>query len=907
MILRKKARPTKVEQQSGIDKQKCYFYAQNDLNLSINPYNTMRRTFVLFLALSIFSPWLFAAEKLVFSQWLTIEPFNLEYPVFHEVENTQGKVFSDRELLGLDFFDLNDYFPEQGVRLEWTRGQSGIWTASPTNENGYLVITGEDTPDKPRLAYLAAYIQADRWISAQLEIKSPYLLEAYLNGSRIGTKATLEQEENTIGRVSQKLKLPRGNHLLVIKTLRPPKDGLEWKVMANLEVDEPFEPADLVLHLEPGTIKSISHVLDGKKITGVQPSPDGSLYAINYSRSLPPSDQSESWTEIKSFEGDRLVHSFRHARISRINWLPKSNAVSYTSTRDGKTSIHWHHMETGEQRLVMENVENLGGFQWSPDESLIIFSVREEGSGTDATMHQVLGMQDRQGHWRHRSFLYLLDVGTGIRTRLTHGNLTTSLQDISPDSRTLLFSQSRPDYQERPYTKTDLMTLNLETMAVDTLLANQRWGISASFSPDGKKLLATGGPSAFDGAGENVPEGTIPNNYDTQAYIYDIESRSAECITLDFDPSVSSVRWHAPTNQIYLLTVDQDYQRIYQFDPRRKRFTLLDTGVDYASGLSLADQGLVLTYLGNQTNAPRKAYKMNLRNQLPVVLEDTESHHFRMVQLGETGNWDFVASTGVEVKGRYYLPPNFDPSEKYPVIVYYYGGTTPVGRTFAGRYPFNLWAGNGYVVYVLQPSGATGFGQTFSAAHVNNWGITVADEIIEGTNKFLEAHPFTDPEKVGCAGASYGGFMTMLLMTRTDLFAAAISHAGISSISSYWGEGYWGYSYSAEATAESFPWDSPEIYVGQSPLFHADRITTPLLLLTGDSDTNVPPGESIQLYTALKILDRPVELIMVKGENHHIVTYNKRIQWHNAIMAWWDKYLKEQPQWWEEQYPPKNY
>jgi dipeptidyl aminopeptidase/acylaminoacyl peptidase len=62
------------------------------------------------------------------------------------------------------------------------------------------------------------------------------------------------------------------------------------------------------------------------------------------------------------------------------------------------------------------------------------------------------------------------------------------------------------------------------------------------------------------------------------------------------------------------------------------------------------------------------------------------------------------------------------PERKYPVIVYYYGGIRPVGRTFGGRYPFNLWAGNDYLVYVLQPSGAVGFGQEFSAAHVNNWG-----------------------------------------------------------------------------------------------------------------------------------------------------------------------------------------
>ena len=224
-------------------------------------------------------------------------------------------------------------------------------------------------------------------------------------------------------------------------------------------------------------------------------------------------------------------------------------------------------------------------------------------------------------------------------------------------------------------------------------------------------------------------------------------------------------------------------------------------------------------------------------------------------------------------------------------------------RDFGGRYPKNLYAAQGYVVYVLQPSGATGFGQEFSALHVNDWGIIVADEIIDGAKKFLAAHPFIDEKRVGCIGASFGGFMTMLLQTRTDMFAAAIAHAGISSISSYWGEGYWGYLYSAVATANSFPWNRKDIYIDQSPLFHADKIKTPLLLLHGSVDTNVPPGESRQLYAALKLLGREVELIEVEGQNHHILTYNKRIKWTKSIIAWFDKWLKDQPQWWEDLYP----
>jgi len=865
-----------------------------------------RAGFVLFLVL-LFPAILLGSEKIVISQWLSTGPLAVGYPAFHEMKNVEGKTFSNTELLSFGHLNLNDYFPEENLSLQWFSGIKAQWKASFADENGFLVLSDGSQTAKPQVAYLATYITTERWVSTQLEIRSPYLLDAYFNGSRIGTKSTIEKEDGTTGRVSKELKLPRGTHLLVIKTLKPPQEGLEWRLTANLEIKEPFALGDLAPGLSPNNIKNINHIMDGVKVTRVQPSADGRHYAISYRQSLPPSDQSETWTDIRRFSDNRLVYSFKHSRASRFTWLSSGSILTYATSRNNKSTIHWHNIETGEIRTLLEDEDKMGMFRWAPDASYIIYSVREDGSGTDATMRQVLGMQDRPGGWRNRNFLYKYDVATGLKTRLTYGNVSTSLMDISPDSKTLLISLSRPDYQERPFSKSDLLLLDIATLAVDTLLVDQSWGVSAVFSPDGKKLLATGGPMAFDGAGLNISEGTISNNTDRQAYIYDLETGSLKCITLNFDPSVSSVYWHPVENNIYLHVVEEDYQRLYRYDVRRERFSRVETGVDMISGIDFAERELTATYLGSQTNAPQKAFVMNLRNNRFQVLEDTEGHTYRHVQFGEVRDWNFTTEDNLKIKGRYYLPPDFDPEKKYPVIVYYYAGTTPVGRTFGGRYPFNLWAGNGYVVYVMQPSGAIGFGQEFSAAHVNNWGITVADEIIDATKAFLAEHSFTDASKVGCAGASYGGFMTMLLLTRTDIFATAISHAGISSISSYWGEGYWGYSYSAGATAFSFPWNRQDIYVGQSPLFHADKVNTPLLLVTGDSDTNVPPGESIQMYTALKILGRPVELILVKGEDHHIVTYNKRIEWHNTIMAWWDRFLKEQPQWWFDLYPEKNY
>lgn len=106
--------------------------------------------------------------------------------------------------------------------------------------------------------------------------------------------------------------------------------------------------------------------------------------------------------------------------------------------------------------------------------------------------------------------------------------------------------------------------------------------------------------------------------------------------------------------------------------------------------------------------------------------------------------------------------------------------------------------------------------------------------------------------------------------------------------------------------ANSYPWSETELYVKHSPLYNVDKIHTPILLLHGDGDTNVPFSESIQMYTALKLLGREAAFVAVTGQNHHIIDYDKRILWQNTIFAWFAKYLQDDPAWWDELYAPKS-
>jgi len=384
----------------------------------------------------------------------------------------------------------------------------------------------------------------------------------------------------------------------------------------------------------------------------------------------------------------------------------------------------------------------------------------------------------------------------------------------------------------------------------------------------------------------------------------DIATRRVTPLTKDFNPSVAKAEWSRADGRIYLTAEDRDRVNLFRLDPATGAIARIDLPEETVTGFSLPDKGTAMMWYGESVSKPRSLYMLDTKSLRSRLLDTPKREMLADVGLGRCEAWDFVSSRGDTINGRFYLPPDFDPAKKYPLIVNYYGGCSPTGRNFESRYPHNAYAAQGYVVYVINPSGATGFGQEFSSRHVNTAGEGVAQDIIEGTKKFCEEHPYVDSGKIGCIGASYGGFMTQYLQTVTDIFAAAISHAGISDHTSYWGEGYWGYSYSEVSMAGSYPWTNPDLYVKQSPLYNADKIHTPLLFLHGDKDNNVPVGESIQMFTALKLLGRPTAFVAVADQDHHIMEYDKRIKWQDTIFAWFARYLKDDPTWWDALYPP---
>lgn len=841
------------------------------------------------------------------SSWLVLGPYPVPLPAFHE-EKIRG--FTLEDLLKFDELDISQLKPKADSSFRWHDGTLTQWKIIEAGKNG---INLEGDPHNPSTAYLGIYLDVRRWTKIKVMLKSPQMFRIYLDGKVVSTKATVqnpkEGKEKAEGRTtSADLKLETGKHLILVKTVADPGSDSDWTIKAHLTFDKRYatpQPPPR-FSFSPEQTMTIKHLLDGPKVTDVSISPDGTLAALTISQTLPPSDESETWVEMYRVDDGSLVQTYRGGtEISSVNWAPSGKKFSYTTHNKSGGTIWIVDLETGTSTPLLKNIKDLGNHVWAPDSNFIIYTVTAKGKKDKANgVKRFKNLADRQPRWRDRSYLYKIILPDGTRQRLTAGELTTNFNSISPDGKTLLFFRSLIDYSERPFSKTELYSLDLEALEAQ-LLWKGKWFNSAQWAPDGKKLLVLGGPEVFGKMGVNVSKGVIPNAYDVQAYLFDPVTKNAEFLTRDFNPTINQAFWSKTEDCIYFITTDRSYVRLYRYNLEKKEFSLIASAVEVIHRFDMAKNKPLAVYTGSSAVVPPRAYVLDLQNKKVRLFKDSGEEDFAEVQFGKVERWTFKNKKGERIEGRIYYPPNFNPSRKYPCIVYYYGGTSPVTRDFGGRYPKNLYAAQGYVVYVLQPSGAVGFGQKFSALHVNDWGIIVADEIILGVKKFLKAHPFVDPNRVGCMGASYGGFMTMLLQTRTNMFAAAVAHAGISSISSYWGEGYSGYAYSSIATANSYPWNRKDIYVNQSALFNADKITTPLLLLHGSVDTNVPPGESTQLFAALKLLGKEVEYIQILDQNHHIMTYNKRIIWTKTIMAWFDRWLKRQPEWWVDLYPIK--
>lgn len=265
---------------------------------------------------------------------------------------------------------------------------------------------------------------------------------------------------------------------------------------------------------------------------------------------------------------------------------------------------------------------------------------------------------------------------------------------------------------------------------------------------------------------------------------------------------------------------------------------------------------------------------------------------FSQLELTPPEEITYRSFDGKEIHAFVQKPPDFDPKKRYPLILNIHGGPHSA-YGFAFFHEMQWMAAKGYVVIYPNPRGSSTYGQEFGNVIQYEFPGDDAKDLLAGVDEMVK-RGVADPKRLGVTGGSGGGILTNWIVTQTDRFAAAAAQRSIADWTSFW--------YTADFTLfqptwfRGAPWEDPQDYARRSPITHAAKITTPLMLIEGEADWRTPPAAGGEMmFRALKYMKKPVVMVRFPGESHELSRAGQ--PWHRVerlqhIVAWFDKYLQ---------------
>ena len=450
------------------------------------------------------------------TRWLVLGPVLDPLPAFHEEKPGSYGV---EELLKSDRFHARPWRPAEGTEEPWFGGAKLRWTARDAGPDGLVSLAAPEGAGegRPATAWLAAYVAAGRYVSLDLVVKGTHARRAWLDGEQVAIGGT-DKEAAPPAEVKGKLELTTGKHVLVIEAAFDPAKADAWTAGASLEARKKSDEASAAFAatLDPAWDLDIRDVLDPPQIVALAVSPEGTEVAVSLSRIVPATDDAERWVEFRSTADGALLGTWRGGPAAKqVAYDPQGRWLSYVTEAKGgsgdadRSTLWILDRRTQEARPLLERVESLADYEWSPDGRAIVYSTAVKPEADKRGVKRFEGLLDRQKDYRTKTYLHLATVPQGTRRRLTAGSLSATGAAFSPGGDRLLFIREVEDFGARPYTRKELWEIDLGTFAARKL-RDGRWFESAQYAPDGKTGPDPGGPLRVRLRGNQRPRGDDP-------------------------------------------------------------------------------------------------------------------------------------------------------------------------------------------------------------------------------------------------------------------------------------------------------------------------------------------------------------------------------------------------------------
>ena len=647
---------------------------------------------------------------------------------------------------------------------------------------------------------------------------------------------------------------------------------------------------------------SPGHVFDLIGVSDPAVSPDGERIA--FARSWIEGEsggEAEARTQIMmsdGSEGDPGPFT-AGSKDSLPRFSPDGSTVAFLRKDDKKRRQVWLISTAGgEARQLCELQGGVDDIVWSPDStSLVVVSDVDPDAKPDADeldhvprvkVARRIRYREDGGGWRGDTFrqLFVVDADTGESRQLTSTEGDNWSPVWSPDGTSIAYVCDAEEGR-------DIRDVSGAYVVAAAGGEPKRWSdglatvVRPAWSPDGGKIAILGSED---------PEAVVSN----QGWIYLLESGKAPRRLTDdtIKPqagyggaasSATQLRWTVD-GSLLLVADARSESYIYRVSVEDGKATRVVGGTGQWTAASFDAVGHRAAAVLSSPGSPSDVYSVDLSDGITEQLTDYDRDYFKDHPAATVERFS-VSRGGVDMDSRLYLPPDFDPSGRYPLVLTVHGG--PQNAYYDN---FNasqqVLATNGYLALAVNPRGSSTYGVDFMKAVLQDWGGEDFLDLLAAVDEVV-SRPYVDGDRLGITGYSYGGYMSAWAIGQDTRFKAAVVGAPCIDLTSMYGTSDIGVTF-GEVEWGGSRHEALEAYLAHSPITYVGRVETPVLLLHGEDDVRCPIGQSEQYFVALKRLGKAVEMVRFPGCSHGFLRSgppNLREEYMARMLAWFDRYL----------------